>query len=258
LNVFELGHVALYREYWSFCDRPTSGNDNFVTQRTEKVHRPRTPFRGRGRNCRPPRQESDGSVLATLRGMAIAPQGSAWPGISDDDVSPRCSYPPDTTLFQEGERPRFVYFIESGAIRLNRRQNARDVLVAVRSPGWVLGSTSVILGVEHGATARTLTVCELSCISRGVFQRSLDSNIIFCRWLLNSIASESYEQMQRGAGMLVSTGRDRIEALLVELFAAGFERLSDGALQLSMGICQFSKPRDPSLRFFSKPIPPRG
>ena len=65
-------------------------------------------------------------------------------------MGPPNSDPAGTGLFRQGDRVRALYLIEAGLVKLIRSERAgRDVLVGLRTSGWLLGTAAGILGVVH-------------------------------------------------------------------------------------------------------------
>src|SRR5215211_3142081 len=97
-------------------------------------------------------------------------------------LGPPHTYPVATTLFQQGSYARDVYFIESGLIKLIRyEQEGQEMIVDLRYPGWMLGSSSAIVQEPLLVTAVTLTECRLRRLRAATFVNLLhtDSRLSF-------------------------------------------------------------------------------
>jgi CRP-like cAMP-binding protein len=164
----------------------------------------------------------------------VLPRSSDW--LQSRGWGEACSFPPNTVLFEQGSHPVSVHLVEAGVVRLMRRHEQRDVLVGVRNAGWLLGSTAAVLSVRHGATASTLTRCELRTLHSATLRQLLRTDPSVSQWLLELLATETYDQMTRLAELLGSQGRARVERLLVDLFSVAHDVRADGALRLTVGV----------------------
>jgi CRP/FNR family transcriptional regulator len=149
-----------------------------------------------------------------------------------------CRYPSGTVLFDQGNRIESVYLVSAGVVRLTRRQNHRDVLVALRPPGWLLAGNGALVGREgqHISTATTASVCALRTMSSTSFRKLVEADRLVGQWVLQMFARETQEQLIRFAALLGAGGRSRVERVLVELFSAAHEKRPDGGLSLALGL----------------------
>ena len=85
--------------------------------------------------------------------------------------------PAGTILFSEGDPPRGIYLIHSGAIDLLLRdRNGAWKRMRSASAGGILGLESVVSLRPHEYTARATTACELGFIEKESFLRVLDES----------------------------------------------------------------------------------
>jgi CRP-like cAMP-binding protein len=108
-----------------------------------------------------------------------------------------------TSLFDEGEQPRGVYLIHSGAIELFfRTRNGTLKRVRSASVGEILGLGSVVSRRPHEYTARGVTASELGFIDRETFLQMLDESPAI--WfsvlrLLSLDVNASYDSLRNAA-----------------------------------------------------------
>lgn len=127
-------------------------------------------------------------------------------------------YPVATELFQQGTLAQEVYFIDRGAIKLvHVNDNGKEVIIGLRSSGWLLGAPEVILNEPHPATAVTLTRCNLYRISSETFRLLAKTNASLSAYLQQVYSREVYEQMMRIAERECCSARQRLEHLLRRL-----------------------------------------
>lgn len=83
--------------------------------------------------------------------------------------------PAGETLFDEGSPGDRAYIIQSGELEVVKATSGRDVLLAVRGPGDVIGEMSLIEDVPRTATVRARTDARLAVISHEQFDRDRKS-----------------------------------------------------------------------------------
>jgi CRP-like cAMP-binding protein len=93
-------------------------------------------------------------------------------------MGPTGEYSPGTTLFRQGEPVRTLYLIEDGFVKLTRaEESGHDVLIGVRSPGWLLGAASALLERPHPITAETVSACTLRRLATSDYLRLLRTDL---------------------------------------------------------------------------------
>ncbi|MCB2224417.1 MAG: cyclic nucleotide-binding domain-containing protein [Actinobacteria bacterium] len=88
-----------------------------------------------------------------------------------------CSLPAGGTLFEEGEPGAHAYVITSGEVEILKRSEGREVLLAVRRPGDVIGEMALLEDAPRMATVRARTDSTFLSIPREVFDRLLGTSI---------------------------------------------------------------------------------
>lgn len=126
--------------------------------------------------------------------------------------------PPETELFQQGQAIREVCLIERGLVKFTRiGKQGRGMMVALRSPGDLLGAAAVVSRRAPQVTGRTLTECQIYCLSAEVFQSLVDADAEFSRYILQAISRQLYEQTGRLAQLGTASARARLAHLLLQL-----------------------------------------
>jgi len=127
-------------------------------------------------------------------------------------------YPVATELFQQGTVAKEVYFIDQGAIKLVYVDaNGKEVIIGLRSSGWLLGAPEVILAEAHPVTAVTLTRCCLYRVNSETFRLLSKHNASLSTYLQQVYSREIYRQMMRIAELKCCSARERLEHLLRRL-----------------------------------------
>jgi CRP/FNR family transcriptional regulator len=82
-------------------------------------------------------------------------------------ISHQTTFPPDATLFVEGQTPRGVFLRCSGKVKLSTSSRDGKVLILkMAGPGEMLGLSAVISGGEYELTAETAMPCQVNYVAR--------------------------------------------------------------------------------------------
>ena len=137
-----------------------------------------------------------------------------------DRLAPSHAYPAAVELLQQGSPAQEVYFIDSGLVKLIRlEQDGRELIVALRFPGWLLGAASVIVQKPQPVRAVTVTNCYLRRIPAEAFLHLLRANAQLS-WHSHQMQSrEVFDQAARVAQLGCFSARHRLEQLLWQLIS---------------------------------------
>jgi CRP-like cAMP-binding protein len=135
-----------------------------------------------------------------------------------DGLGPLQRYPPAIELFKQHAQAQDIYIVEHGLVKLIRlNQEGREMILGLRSPGWVLGDASVVLQKPYAASAFTLTYCHLRRIPAESFIELLQTNA-HISWYFHQLQSrEIYNQIGHMEGLGFLSARHRLEQLLWQL-----------------------------------------
>ena len=133
-------------------------------------------------------------------------------------LDPAMEYPAAIGLFKQGAAAQNVYLIEEGLVKLIRVEpSGREMIVGLRSPGWMVGAASVILGNKYAFSATTLTSCQLRRIPVNVFLSLLKTDASFS-WYFHQVQSfQICDYFTRLADFGCLSARDRLLKLLALL-----------------------------------------
>ena len=82
-------------------------------------------------------------------------------------ISHQTTFPPEATLFVEGQTSRGVFLLCSGKVKLSTSSRDGKVLILkMAGPGEMLGLSTVISGSEYELTAETAMPCQVNFIAR--------------------------------------------------------------------------------------------
>jgi CRP-like cAMP-binding protein len=130
----------------------------------------------------------------------------------------RRRYRGGTTLFREGERSEGVLAVLSGRVKVSYfTDEGREIVLAVRGAGELLGELSTIDGEPRSATGTALGPVEALAVSADTFAGFLEEyprvSLVLLRTLSRRLREATRRRIEYGA--LDTTGR--VAARLVEL-----------------------------------------
>lgn len=133
-------------------------------------------------------------------------------------LSPSQNYPGGVEVLKQGSRSEYVYYIESGLVKITSLcESGRELITSLRSPGWLLGVTSVILQKPNLVQATTLMYCQLRMIPASTFLDLLATDIKFAAFSQQALGREAYEQITPMVELGCCSARYRLERFLWEL-----------------------------------------
>jgi CRP-like cAMP-binding protein len=133
--------------------------------------------------------------------------------------APSQTFPAGAELFTQGFPLRDVYLIERGLVKLVRLEsNGQEIIVGLRSAGWVLGAAwAIIQGGRCPVTATTLTVCCLRRFLAGAFCDLMRTDAQLSWYVHNMHSREITDQVIRLGQIGCVSARQRLEQLIWQL-----------------------------------------
>ncbi len=148
-------------------------------------------------------------------------------------------YPARAVLFNQGELPQTVYFLEEGLIKLVRLdQTGQEIIVGLRRPGSFLGAASAILGKQLSESATTLTACEVRWMPAREFLSITKANIDFAWRVQQALSCDHYELMETAAQRRSVRAEQRLEWFLWQLVSMLNSDTSQKEIRLQLPITQ--------------------
>jgi predicted CoA-binding protein/signal transduction histidine kinase len=116
-------------------------------------------------------------------------------GLPEEDFARLCEmveqkrFSAGDLMFEEGEAGDRAYVIEEGSVEIIKKSSGREVLLAVRDAGEVIGEMSLIEDVPRNATVRARTDILTLAIDKAHFNHLLDISPTAARAMLGTVVS---------------------------------------------------------------------
>jgi signal transduction histidine kinase/predicted CoA-binding protein len=137
-------------------------------------------------------------------------------------------------LFTEGSRGDRAYVIESGRLEIVKTAHGREVLLAMREAGEVIGEMSLLESSLRSATARAFTDARLLAIHQDQLDKLLNSSPSAARVMLHTV-------LARARADEASLRQSLKMAQLGTLTAGVAHELNNPAAAVKRGVDQFSQ-----------------
>jgi CRP/FNR family transcriptional regulator, cyclic AMP receptor protein len=141
----------------------------------------------------------------------------------------RRRFPKGSTLFNEGDRSDRIVILVSGRVKVSYfTDDGREVVLAVRSPGDLLGELSTLDGEARSATATALEPVDAVLVPAGQFRTFLETHphaaLMLLELLSRRLRDADRKRVEFGAYDTVG----RVARRLVELAQEFGERDGEG------------------------------
>ena len=121
-------------------------------------------------------------------------------------------------IYQEGERPKQLYFIVSGKIKTYKTNDwGKEYITGVYHPGEFLGYISLIENGAYGESAAAMEETTLSVIPKEDFYRMLHYNQNFAARFIKLLANDIHEKEEKLLSLAYNSIRKRVAEALVNL-----------------------------------------
>ena len=96
-------------------------------------------------------------------------------------------------IFKEQEDGRFMYFIDSGRVKMLMNAGDNEIILATLDAGDFFGEMALITGNKRIATAIALTDCKLNTMDKKTFEENLLNDKRFMMKVVESQAARLEE-----------------------------------------------------------------
>jgi CRP-like cAMP-binding protein/CheY-like chemotaxis protein len=121
-------------------------------------------------------------------------------------------------LYQEGRRPRFLYYLISGKVKGYRsHEDGKEYITNLYSDGDFIGYTALIEDVNYDDSAMILEDAELMQIPKDDFLQMIYSDISIASKFIHIITQNVKEKEERLLNLAYSSLRKRVARALVKI-----------------------------------------
>jgi CRP-like cAMP-binding protein len=134
-----------------------------------------------------------------------------------EGIPPAEHVPAGVILAKQGEKPSHVRLIRSGMVKLVYvNQRGQEFILGLRSVGWWVASTQVLLDVPNLYAVETLTPSSFSTMSADDFSQQLLKNSRMTSHYLSSLCREVVIQAKMHIMLEASDAENRLKQLIEE------------------------------------------
>jgi len=122
-------------------------------------------------------------------------------------------------LFEEGDYPRYVYFVNSGKIKLFKtNEDGKEYIITILTAGDFLGYIDLIKDSNYSESAAALEESEVSMIPRKDFMALLNANRDVSSKLIQMLADNISEKEEQLLQLAYNSVRKRVADALLLLY----------------------------------------
>jgi CRP-like cAMP-binding protein len=162
------------------------------------------------------------------------PQPLRWKWDPTPDIAGTHIYPADTEVLRQGLVPEDVFFVDDGLLKLIRVEpDGRELIIALRSRGWILGTAAVIVGRPSPVAAVTLTRCRLLRMTASSFQHWLRHEPD-ASWQLHEMHAREAHELATRVAELAMPSSNRLRRLFEDIVGTADARERKSEVQVHM------------------------
>lgn len=121
-------------------------------------------------------------------------------------------------LFQEGSRPKGVYILKRGKVKLyHRTQTGSEQIIYIYTQGEMFGYRPLLCQDSHPASAKAIEECGIYFLSAEKFLEMLSKSMVLSNLLLQNLSHEFTVLVNHIASFSQKTTRERIALSLLIL-----------------------------------------
>lgn len=128
------------------------------------------------------------------------------------------TYKKRETIFEEGEYPRYLYFIASGNVKVFKtNDDGKEYIIEILKEGDFLGYVDLIKDENYTESAAALEETKLSLIPRDDFNKLMNANRDVASQMIKMLASDVSEKEEQLLNLAYNSVRKRVATAVVYL-----------------------------------------
>jgi CRP-like cAMP-binding protein len=140
----------------------------------------------------------------------------------------------DQVLTNQGQKTTKIYWIESGVVKKVRAQSdGSDTITGLRTAGWIIGATTLLIHSPQDSSAITATTCSLRVLPIDIFLKLYAERRELAMHVSQMLATELAVRLRANAGIRRWSVRARLEQFLEECDRSA-STLPDGSPHLQL------------------------
>src|SRR5688572_10935108 len=128
------------------------------------------------------------------------------------------NYDKKQMLYQEGKRPRFLYYLMKGKVKVFRsHRDGKEYIISLHSVGDFIGYSALIDDTNYSESASVLEDAEVMQIPKDDFLQMVYSDISIASKFIHIITQNVKEKEERLLNLAYSSLRKRVARALVDI-----------------------------------------
>ncbi|HMO40818.1 MAG TPA: response regulator [Saprospiraceae bacterium] len=122
------------------------------------------------------------------------------------------------TLFEEGDYPRYLYFVKNGKVKVFKtNDDGKEYIISLATEGEFVGYVDLIKDTKYSESCAALEDTEVSLIPKDDFQALLHANRDVASQLIKMLASNVSEKEEQLLQLAYNSVRKRVASALLLL-----------------------------------------
>jgi len=122
------------------------------------------------------------------------------------------------TLFEEGDYPRYLFFVKSGKVKVFKtNEDGKEYIINIFRSGEFVGYVDLIKGNEYSESAAALQDTEVSLVPKDDFQKLLYRNRDVSSQLIKMLANNITEKEEQLLQLAYNSVRKRVADAILQL-----------------------------------------
>jgi CRP/FNR family transcriptional regulator, cyclic AMP receptor protein len=155
-----------------------------------------------------------------------------------DRIKHANSYPKGAVLFLEGQKPRGVYMLCAGQVKLSATgRDGRSIILRIAKPGELLGLHATVSNQPYGLTAETLEPSQVNHVGAADFMKFLQEHGDACLRVAEHLSQNYHSACDtlRSLGLFHSIS-ERLASLILQWASEG--RVTKDGIQVNCSLTQ--------------------